>query len=400
MGKQLKINCAFCDARNVSEETLAAYEKITVNCASVLVTPRSQALLAKYRVALNTAGVTVVPEDEDVEAQIVNGEGTIRRDGPIPKAKRFLLVNGSLEIEAGTEEILERYVGGTVNGSIRCPESMASCLGRFQINGSTTCYPDGAIVLKRSAVIDRTFVLRAKEALYWSAKRMIFVDPKLDPAALAAKGARFQSGEAILAEGMAEALLPLIDERAELVPVPDGTKVALDDLDLDEVTEKRYGTKLYILGDVVVKPEGEAFLRNAEYLRIRGDVQVPPELRELLLEKAEIGGDVKLLRPKKDRGRIIEDTSNVRITQWLLENCPNGLRVMDCVKVLIDPDVDKKLILERLRIGDCAVVRCAPEQEDAVAAVCEDVAQIGQQSLQSEPEAQEVDVINAASYVM
>lgn len=398
MGKQLKINCACCDARNASEETLAAYEKITVNSAAVLVSPRSQALLAKYRVALNTAGVTVVPED--VEAQIVNGEGTIRRDGPIPKAKRFLLVNGALEIEAGTEEILEQYVGGTVNGSIRCPESMASCLGRFQINGSATCYPDGAIVLKRSAVIDRTFVLRAKEALYWSAKRMIFVDPKLDPAVLAAKGARFQTEEALVAEGLLEALLPLIDERTELVPVPDGTKVALDDLDLDEVTEKRYGTRLYILGDVVVKPEGKAFLRNAVYLHIRGDVQVPPELRDLLLEKAEIDGDVKLPCPKKGRGRVIEDMTKVRLTQWLLENSPNGLRIEDCAEVVIEPDVDKKLILERLRIEDCAAVRCAPEQEDAVAAVCEDVPQIGQQSLQSQPEGSETDCINAASYVM
>lgn len=398
MGKQLNINCACCDARNVSEETLAAYEKIAVNSAAVLVTPRSQALLAKYRVALNTASVAMVPED--VETQIVNGKGTIRRDGPIPKAKRFLLVNGSLEIEAGTEEILEQYAGGVINGSIRCPESMAGYLDRFQINGSTTCYPDGAIVLKRSAVIDRTFVLRAKNALYWSAKRMIFVDPKLDPAALAAKGARFQSEEAILAESMAEALLPLIDERAELVPVPDGTKVVLDDLDLDEVTEKRYGTRLYILGDAVVKPEGEAFLRNADYLHIRGDVQVPPELRELLLEKAEIDGAVKLLRPKKDRGRVIEDMTKVRLTQWLLENSPNGLRIEDCAEVVIDPDVDKKLILERLRIEDCAAVRCAPEQEDAVAAVCEDVPQIGQQSRQSELENLEIEAINAANYVM
>ena len=400
MGKQLRINCGCCDARNVSEETLAAYEKITVNSAAVLVTPRSQALLAKYRVALNTASVAMVPED--VETQIVNGKGTIRRDGPIPKTKRFLLVNGSLEIEAGTEEILEQYAGGVINGSVFCAESVAGYLDRFQINGSATCYPDGAIVLKRSAVIDRTFVLRAKEALYWSAKRMIFVDPKLDPAGLAAKGVRFQTGEALVAGGLLEDLLPLIDERAELVPVPDGTKVALDDLNLDEVTEKRYGTSLYILGDAdaVVKPEGEAFLRNAGYLHIRGDVQVPPELRELLLEKAEIDGNVKLLRPKKGRGRVIEDISNAWITQWLLENCPDGLRVMDCAEVVINPDVDKKLILERLRIEDCAVVRCAPEQEDAVAAVCEDVPQIGQQSQQSQSERPETDCVNAAWYVM
>ena len=34
MSKKLVINCATCDARNVSEETLSSYESININAAS------------------------------------------------------------------------------------------------------------------------------------------------------------------------------------------------------------------------------------------------------------------------------------------------------------------------------------------------------------------------------
>ena len=37
--KKMIVNCATCDMRSVSEETLKSYEQIAVNAASVLVTP-------------------------------------------------------------------------------------------------------------------------------------------------------------------------------------------------------------------------------------------------------------------------------------------------------------------------------------------------------------------------
>lgn len=61
------------------------------------------------------------------------------------------------------------------------------------INGSVACYPDGAIVLKRNAVIDGLFALRAKSALYWAERRMIMVDADLDADALKSKGAQLRS---------------------------------------------------------------------------------------------------------------------------------------------------------------------------------------------------------------
>lgn len=371
MAKKMIINCGNCDARNVSEETLAAYESITVNGGTVIVTPESKNLLNRYNVALNCGNVLEL--EKDVRLCSVNGSTQIKSTDLVPE-KTYLDVNGSLEIGPGTEKVLEQYVGISVNGSVLYPESMSGCLGKLDVNGSTDCYPDDAILLKRSAVIDRLFALRAKNKCYWSAKRMVMVDPDLDPAALAAKGATFSAKEVILAESKVEGLIELIDEKAEIIIVPDGTAVVLDDLELDGLTVKKYGTKLYVTGDVKIRRESREALSQLEYLNIRGDVTVPGALKELLVEKAkEIAGEIKVMR-----GRYISDSMSVRVSKWMLEQEEEGLSIADCMKVRIDEDIPNEMILEKLSISDCMKVCCTAEQEAALAAVCVDVMKIGE----------------------
>ena len=53
--KKLVINCAICDARKPSENTLEKYEDIRINSATVLVTPESEELLAQYPVNINSS---------------------------------------------------------------------------------------------------------------------------------------------------------------------------------------------------------------------------------------------------------------------------------------------------------------------------------------------------------
>lgn len=369
MAKKLMINCGDCDARNVSEQTLAAYESIVINAGTVIVTPESKNLLNRYAVTMNCGDVLEL--EKDVKLKSVNGSTQIKSTDAVP-GKTYLEVNGSLEIGPGTEKVLEQYVGISVNGTVYYPESMSSYLGVLSVNGSTVCYPDGAVVLKRSAVIDKLFALRAKEKLYWSAKRMILVDPELDGGKLAAKGARFRTKEVILAESKVEELIDLIDEEAEIVTVPDGTRVVLDDVELSSGTLKQYGTKLYIVGDMRVTKEAREALERLEYLNVQGDAHVPSELKELLLEKSEISGDVTVIK-----GRCLSDKMSLRISKWMLEQEPEGLSVSDCMTVKLDEDIPGELILERLSIRDCMKVACTPDQEAALAAVCEDVMKIG-----------------------
>lgn len=380
MAKKLLINCGDCDARNVSEETLAAYESIAINAGDLLVTPETRALLNRYGVTLNCGDVLEV--DKDVKFATFNGPAQIKSTDIVTE-KIVASFNGPLEIGPGTQAVLDSYMGITVNGPLTIPESMSGNLGKIKVNGPIVCYPDDAIVLKRNAVIDRLFPLRAKNKLYWSAKRMVMVDPQLDAGRLAAKGATFSSKEVILVESKVESLIELIDEAADIVVVPDGTAVILDDVELTDVTVKKHGAKLYVTGDIKLTEESEWALKQTEYLKVCGDAVVPEDLKVLLLDKAEIDGDIKV--PKQSKGRLISDKMNLRVTKWMLEQAPEGIHVEDCLNVVIEEDIPSEMILKKLSISDCLDVKCSPDQAAAVSMVCEDVLNVSDGTASGDP---------------
>ncbi len=402
MAKKLIINCASCDARNIQEENYANYEAITVNCATILTTSDRKNVLNRLPFTINCANM--VELERDVDFRSINGSGEIKSGDAVPETKFYMLVNGALTIGPDTQKQLAQCVGMTINGSLTCPESICANLTGVKVNGSTTCYPDGATVLKRNAVIDKLFSLRAKNSLYWSARRMIMVDPELDAEVLRSKGASFSTKEVIVAKSKIEALIDLIDENAEITVVPDGTAVVSDDITLDDATLRRYGNQLYVIGDVTV-PEDATALDELKYLNVRGNATVPEEHKEKLLGVlTEISGEVKISKPK---GATLEDKPFVKITRWMLEQQPMGLDVSDCAVVKIADDIPKELIAERLHISDCGVVKCSEELEDAVTMVCEDVGQVGSSGGEGDigigdiiKGALDTKVINAAEYVL
>lgn len=400
MAKKLLINCGHCDARNVTEETLAAYDSIHINCGGMFLNPEARALMARYGVSMNCGNIKEV--DKDVKLRQINGCAQIKSSDALAD-RCYLHVNGTLEIGPDTEKVLEQYVGISVNGTVTYPDSVGAYLGMMKVNGTTTCYPDGAIILKRNAVIDKLFALRAKQSLYWSAKRMIMVDPQLDAKKLEQKGVRFSTDEVIIAESKVEEMIGLIDDKAKIVIVPDGTAVTLDDVELDDLTVKKYGTKLYIIGDLTVREAGAEALGQLAYLYVRGDILVEEGAKEKLMDAVtEFSGDIQIIKAPK--GRRIEDKANLRISKWLLEQEPDGIWIQDCVQVILDEDIPRELILERLHISDCEKVWCSPEQETAVVLVSEDVGMISSQpdaeSNANREDQRDTKVINAGDYVL
>lgn len=370
MAKKLVINCATCDARNALEENYACYEQITINCAMVLTSPNAKKVMNKLPFKLNCAHVLEM--DGDVDLRTVNGSIEIKSSDAVPASKYYMLVNGALTIGPGTQQQLAQCVGMTINGSLTCPEGVYATLAGLKVNGSTTCYPDGAVVLKRNAVIDKLFALRAKSSLYWSGRRVIMVDPELDADKLKSKGVTFSTKEAIISQSKVETLIDLFDETAEIIIVPDGTVVVQDDITLDEDTLRRYGKQLYVIGDVTVPEDADA-LEELTYLNIRGDVKVPQEHKELLLKVlTEHSGKVKVAKHRLS----LEDEHFVEITRWMLEQQPLGIDVNDCSIVKIADDIPKELIVQRLHIEDCSIVKCSKELEDAVTMICTDIGQI------------------------
>ena len=407
--KKMVVNCAICDMRNVTEETLQNYEQVVVNSATVLLTPGAKELINRHNVVLNAAEVLEVPDGENVRVNTQNGVYELTcREAPPADQIAILMVNGSLTVGPDALEAAKAYHKIKVNGTVLLPRSLAGKLSNLSVNGSTSVYPDGAILLKRNALLDRTFPLRAREnALYWAARRLVFTDTTLDVKKLADKRVRFASREALLAESLAEAVTPLLTEDTDITVVPDGTVFVNDDVRMTGRFIKKCGTRAYINGDLIVDQDAADVLPQLEYLYVNGDVKLPEALADAFEDvKAQYDELVVLKR----LGKIIQDQVKASVDRGLLEKFSDGITVTDCAYLVIAPDVPAELILERLHVSDCGVIHCTPQQEAAVGAICSDVGQIeteGKGSLTGNvwdalkgSLSEDTKMVNAAEYVM
>ena len=369
MKKNKMINAATCDARNVSEESLTGYENITINAAILIVNERSKELLNKYPVTMNVATILEVPDGENISVQSINGKGEIGPDADGTGV--FLIVNGKLSITDGSETAVKSYYRIMVNGKVLMPKSYEGRFSNIQVRGKTEYYPDGATILKADTEIDDLFVLRAANTLYYCSGNLFFLDAGIDTKKMIEKGLKFTAKKIVIAESLISKLVSLFDEEAEIVKVPDGTKLIDDDLELKPKTIKKYGTKLCVTGDVSIK-DAEA-LSSLEYLFADGTVSVSKELEDAFEEIESVYDDLKIIDPELGR---ITDRPMVKVGAAVLEKYPKGVRVEDCAKVTLSEDLSAEDIIEKLHIVDCAMVICSKEQEEAVGMIAEDVAMI------------------------
>lgn len=256
---------------------LLCYEQIKLDCMIALTSPRVQALLSQHNISLDSMLCKNVPEE--VSVGVVNGKVTLSSASQTA-AGQVLVVNGKLMITPDAAEVLQKYACILVNGMIYCPQCLSAVVSaRCILNGKLAVYPDDAVLLPGSSIkLDNTFLLRAQSRLYWNEHRFLAVDPRLDTAALAAKGCSFSAPKAILCASLAPVLAPLFPDSTELIIVPDGTAVVEDDLELTASSLRRYGTRLYVLGDAVIPAESADLLAQIEFLHVTGEVELPDAL--------------------------------------------------------------------------------------------------------------------------
>lgn len=399
MEKKLCIKTDVLDIRKLRQEAYGDYDHIQITADLVLANPETREIFNRLPVELSCDSVLDVGQG-DFRIKTVNGTAELKSTDEID-GLLYYIVNGKLDIGAGTQSLLRSCVGMQVNGVVSYPESLSGSLGMLTVNGTSICYPDDAIVLKNNAVIDRLFALRAKQRLYWTNKRMIMVDSGLEPEVLKAKGARFCAREVILAQSLVEEMIDLIDEQADIVVVADGTAVVPDDAKLDEALVRRYGTKLYILGDLEVTADSAAALEQVERLTVRGDATVCAGLKDVFFSKAEVTGTVNLAK-----GTMVNAQLDATVDKAMLEREPAGVELINCVNVTLAADIPAELILERLSLRGCVHINCSPEQKGAVSVVSLNCVHIddGSEDDEAENKPEQTDgnvrTIKADCYVM
>ena len=407
--KNKVINAATCDVREATEDSFAGFDNITINAATLITGAHAKELMNKYPVTLNVATVIEVPEGQDIIVKSINGKGEIGPDSDGTGV--FLMINGKLTIADGSLDAVKSYYRIMVNGKILMPKSYQGQLSNITANGKTEYYPDGAFILKGNTEIDELFIMRAANTLYYCPGDLFFLDTALDTEKLLGKGLRFAGRKIVVAESLLAKLVSQFDEEAEIVRVPDGTKHIDDDLELKPKTIRRYGTKLFVSGNVSIQ-DAEA-LSALEYLYAEGDVSVVKELEEAFEEIESVFDELKVIDP--DMG-YLSDRPMLKVGPAVLKKYPAGVRIDDCAKVTISEDLSPEDIMEKLRISGCALVVCSKEQEEAVNMIAKDVAMINVSEQDQGDETEEcmvggilggilgklkdTQVINAAEYKM
>lgn len=371
--KTLKINASVCDARQVKESTLAAYDAIEINTALLLADSASQELLHQYPVTCNATQTLDV--SGDVKVSQINGRKELGPGTSAPTFPTFLMVNGVLDIAPGAEAALSGYVGIQVNGQVICPECLSGLLSGATVNGEIEVYPDDCIRLKRTAVLDRTFALRARQGTrYFARRRVVALAKDIDFGKLADMQVSFVTRELLVAESLAEAAIPLFSPDTEITVLPDGCAYVGDDAKLEESLIRRWGGKLYINGDLILDQSSAPWLEQVSFLQVNGDILAPKSLSGAVCAVAGSYHKLRIIG-----GLLIRDKISVTVDRAMLESAPDGVTLTDCATVQFRPDVTPELIRQRLvSVVDCVDVLCSDEQRSAVELVSENVVDIGE----------------------
>lgn len=399
------LNCDICDTRKMKEEDYDHYKKMIINADIVIVSTSSKSILNRLPVTINQDFTIEIADDVETELKVISGSYEIT-DSMAVCEHTLLIVNGALNIHSGTKEILEKYEKIHVNGSVRCAESVAGYLTKLSSSHSVVIYPDECMILNDTFIVDKYFPLRAKEgSRYYVKDKVIIQDKSVDLQKLTEKNIQFVTDQLIIPEEMVESCIELFDEKVQFVIIPTGMTLHYGDAVLSEDLLKEEGDSIYVYGNL--KVPGNLKLDTLE------DLISKLIVKETVVLMKNQETSFKRLNVEYQRlefeweGRTIENKPSIHVDKILLENSPNKVLVRNTATIKIAEDVMPELILNRLMIKNCARVLCNENQKSAVAAIAQNVAQIGesggeeQMGMMSElKELLSAKVINADSYIL
>lgn len=204
---------------------------------------------------------------------------------------------------------------------------------------------------------------------------------------------------------MVESCIELFDEKVDFVVIPAGMTLHYGDAVLNEELLKKEGDSIYVYGNLKV-PEDVKLDTLDEWISklMVKETVVLMKNQEASFKKLNV--DYQRLEFEWE-GRIIENKPNISIDKILLENSSDQVLVRNIATVKIAQDVTPELILNYLRIQNCAQVLCNEEQKSVIAAISQNVAQIGEADGEELPgknigiqDLLFAKVINADSYIL
>ena len=405
--KNFLLNCDVCDTRKMKEEDYSSYEKMIINADIIIVNENSKSILNRLPLTMNHGKMLEVSDDIEFSLKLINGPCEIDENSAMEN-HTILTVNGPLLIHPSTEDIMKKYEYILVNGPVKYPKSMKGYLNNISVNGPISAYPDDCIILEKSFTIDKYFPLRAKEgSKYYAEKLVAIADTDVDILKLVQKNVQFITKRLIVPECKIEDCVPLFDEQTEFVVVPEGMKLIMGDVTLNEDVIQKNGGLLFVYGNLKLDENADTvgLCEMVKKLIVKGTVKVLKNQKDDFL-KLDVEYD-KLKVYKNTRN--LSNVPQVKLDNQLFDNSPEGIHITNVATINIDKDVLPATILDKLTIENCATVICDESQESAVSAIAKNVAKIGHSKadiltdtnpLQAFKDLATTKTVNADSYIM
>jgi hypothetical protein len=365
MEKHLRVNTSIFDMISAAPESVDAYDEIKVNCSICLTTSRTRQLLARGTFGVNTSLLVDVGDDENVKVMTFNGLKALNTKVTAPKEPTIVVVNGALLVEDSDKKAFDQFKGIYVNGVVFHPKSLDT--SNFMVNGAMIPYPDGAILMFQGLKLTDAFLksaphgstyfvmgippnmgkdnndLLGKGQVLLKENGIMAVNP-LDLELLKNKNIRFDTCWVTVSEDNAEQLLPLVEGYIGMTIIPSGLKI-MQGGKLDRLAIRRFGTRIYVDGDLQIHASEADAIEAVEQLEVSGRVIVADSLADAFLVKCKQYEDLTVYQ-----GEWIEHVgSKMLLDREMLEASEEGATFrFEDADAEIAMDVPVELLLEKL----------------------------------------------------
>jgi hypothetical protein len=392
---------------NATQESASGIQRIG-NINFALVTPETAPLLQRISVGNINASVEI-PSGSNLVSQI--GQFLVNADFfKNVERKIFFLITGQLIVEPGVpaEEIEKSLAGLAVTGQFFCPEGLMGAFNAksYHVTGQSIAYPPFKHVFINSLTLDPGFLNGLEDGAEISLLGGLSVPKVLANDLLERKiGKMYVSGEILCHEENAQAIRArLYKSPASFKTIPAGFILVEKPLVIDNDTlEYLPGAKLFCkeLVRITAGVDPRAFDQRVEQLIAEDVLLCPSSLKPVLAPKCNLFETKAIFY--QDELWLVQDEQTFRNASF------DGLRdragtatLVVTGELTLDPAIPPATLTERLsKIHNFGLIRCAPEQHDAINSrlstregQIEDVLPVQEQPQEEEPRKDYIGNVN------
>jgi hypothetical protein len=277
--KSLKINCGLACLLNDREGILDKYERIKINCGTLIASPEINAKLAARGAKINCGNTRI----KEVTGKILQFDSDTVIDGRADFKDTLIVAFCNLILKGDGIKSLNESEGAIVLGTLFYPES--GDLGALaKVDGPKRPYPDGAQVLVGDYDLGKAMAAAATAngGHIWVSGKVTALNRKALEDASAA-GLKITCASLLSYEELNAAFGDLFNCSDRTV-VPDGYEISGN---LESAKLPFYGPKVFVDGDFTLEAKDLLSLEKIESIVVNGKAALPLEAVETFRKKGK-----------------------------------------------------------------------------------------------------------------